>query len=173
MPKKQFLFILLLSLVAFISRLIWHVPNFSPLASITIFTSYFASNKKYLWLPLLALLASDLIIGFYHWAVMLAVYSATALNILIGWQLKKNKTSLNIISAALLSSLSFFLITNLAVWAAGEWYSKNLNGLALCFNLAVPFFRSTLASNILYSTLIFFVYDLLKEKMPEKKISLN
>ncbi len=170
MKRNNFLLILSLSVLAFLSRLIWHVPNFSPLASIIIFSSFLAINKKYTWLPLLALLASDLIIGFYHWAVMLSVYVATALNIIIGQELKKNHQTIRILSATIFSAISFFVITNLAVWAAGDWYNKDASGLMLCFTLAIPFFKSTLASNILYSTILFTSYSLAQEKIKQKKI---
>lgn len=171
--KKNIYLIITLSVLAVVSRLVWHVPNFSPLSSFLIFSAFLAPNKKMAALPLLALLVSDMIIGFYHWSVMLAVYLATALNIFIGSALKKNPRSLNVISASMLSAISFFLITNLAVWLTSDWYTKDFTGLMYCFTLAIPFFKSTLASNILYSSLLFSVYALVTSKMPEKKISLN
>jgi hypothetical protein len=168
--KKNIYIIITLSALAFISRLIWHVPNFSPLASIVIFSAFLANNKKTATLPLLALLASDIVLGTYKWSVMLAVYLATALNIIIGYSLKKNPRTLNVVSASLFSAISFFLVTNLAVWASGDWYAKNFSGLVYCFALAIPFFKSTLASNILYSALIFSAYHLAKEALPSRKI---
>ncbi len=169
--KKNIYLIITLSILAGLSRLIWHVPNFSPLSSVLIFSAFLAPNKKMATLPLLALLISDMMIGFYHWSVMLAVYLATALNIIIGYTLKKNPRSLNVLSASIFSSLSFFLITNLAVWMSSNWYTKDFGGLMYCFTLAIPFFKSTLASNILYSSLLFSIYSLVTVKMPEKKIS--
>lgn len=173
MNKKNIYLIIALSIVAVLSRLVWHVPNFSPLSSILIFSAFLAPNKKMAILPLLALLTSDLILGFYHWSVMLAVYLATALNIIVGYALKKNPRSLNVISAGIFSSISFFLITNLAVWMTSDWYAKDFNSLMYCFTLALPFFKSTLASSILYSSLLFSVYSLVTSKIPEKKVSLN
>jgi hypothetical protein len=170
MNKNKLLLILTLSILAFASRLIWHVPNFSPLASIIIFSAFLVTNKKMALLPLLALLASDLVLGFYHWGVMLAVYLATALNIVIGYSLKKNNRLLNIFSASIFSAISFFVITNLAVWLMSNWYARDASGLLLCFTLAVPFFKSTLTSNILYSSLLFGSYALAQEKLANKKI---
>lgn len=171
--KHSIYLIIALTILAALSRLVWHVPNFSPLSSVLIFSAFLAPNKKMATWPLLALLASDLVLGFYHWNVMSAVYLATALNIVIGYGLKKNPRTLNVLSAAMLSAISFFLITNLAVWASSNWYAKDFNGLMYCFTLAIPFFKSTLASNILYSSLLFSVYSLVTAKLPEKKISLN
>ncbi len=171
--QKNIYLIITISILAMFSRLIWHVPNFSPLASVLIFSAFLAPNKKIATLPLLALLASDLFLGFYKWSVMLAVYLATALNIISGYAFKKNPRSLNVLSAGIFSGISFFLITNLAVWASSNWYSRDFSGLMYCFTLAIPFFKSTLASNILYSSLLFSVYALATSKMPEKKVSLN
>jgi len=170
--KKNIYLIIALSVLAIISRLIWHIPNFSPLSSILLFSAFLAANKKIASLPLLALFVSDLFLGFYHLSVMLAVYLATTLNIFIGQALKKNPRSLNVISAGIISAISFFLITNFAVWASSDWYAKDFSNLMYCFTLAIPFFKSTLASNILYSSLLFSVYSLATSKMPEKKISL-
>ena len=86
---------------------------------------------------------------------MLSVYAASALNLYLGKLLQKNDTALNIASSTLASALIFFFVTNFAVWASGDWYAHNLSGLSLCFALAVPFFKNTLLSNILYTGLIF------------------
>lgn len=101
---------------------------------------------------------------------MLAVYLATALNIVIGYSLKKNYRLLNIFSASIFSAISFFVITNLAVWMMSNWYTKDISGLLLCFTLAVPFFKSTLISNILYSSLLFGSYAFAQEKLTNEKI---
>lgn len=154
MSNKNFYLILILSLLALAARLIWHLPNFSPLASLLLFTGYFVP-KKYWPLPFITLFISDLVLGFYAWPVMLSVYGALTLNLYLGKFLQKHDHLLNIISGSMLSALSFFVITNLAVWLAGSWYSHDLAGLSLCFALAVPFFKNTLVSNLLYTGLLF------------------
>jgi hypothetical protein len=154
MNNKNIYLIIILSVLALIARLIWHLPNFSPLASLILFAGYY-TPKKYWPLPFVSLFISDLILGFYAWPVMLSVYAASALNLYLGKLLQKNDTALNIASSTLASALIFFFVTNFAVWASGDWYAHNLSGLSLCFALAVPFFKNTLLSNILYTGLIF------------------
>ncbi len=154
MNNKNLWLIITLSILALLARLIWHLPNFSPLASLILFAGYY-TPKKYWPLPFISLFISDLIIGFYAWPVMLSVYIASAFNLYLGRLLQKNSNAINIASSTLASALIFFLITNLAVWASGDWYAHNLNGLYLCFALAIPFFKTTLLSNILYTGLIF------------------
>lgn len=154
MNNKHLWLIIILSGLALAARLIWHVPNFSPVASLLLFAGYYAP-KKYWPLPFIALFISDLILGFYAWPVMLAVYLGLGLNLYLGQFLQKHPQTINIVSGTLFSALSFFVLSNLAVWLAGDWYAHNLSGLSLCFALALPFFKTTLLSNLLYTTLLF------------------
>lgn len=161
MNNKNLWLIVILSILALMARLIWHLPNFSPLASLVLFAGYFLP-KKYWPLPFIALFISDSILGFYAWPVMLSVYGATAINLYLGKLLQKNNSLINIASGTMISALLFFFITNFAVWATGNWYAHDLTGLALCFNLAVPFFKNTLISNVLYTGLIFIPFKILE-----------
>ncbi|MGA9073184.1 MAG: DUF6580 family putative transport protein, partial [Candidatus Sulfotelmatobacter sp.] len=57
---------------------------------------------------------------------------------------------------ALASSVSFFLISNFAVWAAWtEMYPKTLNGLMMSYAAGIPFFRGTVASDLFFSVAMF------------------
>lgn len=171
--KKNILLIIIVSLVALSARFIEHLPNFSPLASVMLFTAVYARDKKYLALPFVALFISDIFIGFYKWEIMVAVYLSLLVGAALGFWLKINLNILNTISASLASALIFFLISNGAVWYFGSWYSHDLAGLALCYNLALPFFKATLLSNLAYSALLFGGYESLKKYSHQKKLSLS
>src|SRR3989344_45700 len=168
LPSWVGVFLVITSILVF--RLLPHVPNFSPVASIILFALAKQNGKKFLFWPLLALFISDLILGFYAWPIMLSVYGSLALNGLIGGWLKKQINFLNIINASLLSALLFFLITNWAVWATGDWYSHDWSGLIYCYTLAVPFFKNTLASNLLYTPLLFYGYQALCQLLVPAKL---
>lgn len=170
MNKKNILLILIISIVALAARFIPHVPNFSPLVSVLLFTGAYAKSKKYILLPLIALSISDLFLGFYKLEIMLAVYGSLTLTAVIGMWLRNNKNILNTASSVLASALLFFLATNFAVWYFGTWYSHDLSGLALCYNLAIPFFKSTLISNIVYGSILFGIYELTTYAIKEKKV---
>ena len=171
MKKSNLLLIILVSAIILAARLIPHVPNFSPLAAVLLFAGVYAKNKKYLILPLIALFISDIFLGFYKLEIMLAVYGSLLLIGLIGLLVKRHKHILNIATASLASALVFFLVTNFAVWYFGTWYSHDLNGLILCYNLAIPFFKNTLISSVLYSSLLFGSYESLKYLAKEKILS--
>ena len=173
MNKKNLLLIAIVSLIALVALFVPHLPNFSPLASVMLFAGVYGQSKKYIILPLLALFISDVFLGFYKLEIMLAVYGSLALIGILGSWLKKNKNILNIASSTLGSALLFFLITNFAVWYFGSWYSHDLAGLALCYNLAIPFFKATLAGNIVYSTLLFGVYEGATYIIKEQRLALK
>jgi len=68
------------------------------------------------------------------------------------------------------------LVSNFGVWASGVLspvtnlpYEKNLNGLINCYFLAIPFFKNTLFSTIIFSYAAFLA-NLFYVKMEQKKI---
>ena len=67
----------------------------------------------------------------------------------------------NLFLVSIFSASIFFFLTNLTVWAFGELYPLNFEGLILCYVMAIPFFTNTLISTILFSglayTSIFFI----------------
>ncbi|PIR93564.1 hypothetical protein COT99_00135 [Candidatus Falkowbacteria bacterium CG10_big_fil_rev_8_21_14_0_10_43_10] len=141
------------------SRLVDHPYNFTPIAAMALFAGCYLRTKWGILLPLAAMLASDYFIGFYDWQVMAAVYASFALVFTLGWLLRKYKNWHNIILASLVSSVMFFVVTNLAVWAFFNWYAHTREGLIYCFTLALPFFRNTLAGDLSYTVLFFGAYE--------------
>jgi hypothetical protein len=53
------------------------------------------------------------------------------------------------------SALSFFLVSNFAVWVAGTMYPMSWAGLIECYVKAIPFFRNELISAPLFSAVFF------------------
>ena len=159
---------LIVSLIIIAARLIPHAPNFSPLAAVILFSAVYSQDKKYLIMPFIALLVSDFFLGFYHFGIMLSVYGSFALILLLGQWLKKYQTALNTITSALAAGLLFFLITNFTVWYFGNWYTNNLSGLMLSYTMAIPFFKSTILSNLLYTGFLFGLYETLQVWLRQK-----
>lgn len=56
---------------------------------------------------------------------------------------------------SLLASISFFVVSNFAVWADWGMYAKTWSGLGECYIAALPFFRNSLASEMVATVLIF------------------
>ena len=65
---------------------------------------------------------------------------------------------------ALLGACIFFVITNFGVWISGM-YDITLDGLILCYTLAIPFFAYSLISTLFFSVIIEIIFNLLKLKI--------
>ena len=168
-------------LVVALSRLIPHTIasslfNFSPLGGIALFgAAYFKNKYKSYLLPLAALWVSNLLINniFYaqyfdgfSWFSNPEVYFAFLLIVLTGSSLLKKISVLRLASAAVSSSLVFFIVTNFYVWLNTVLYPKNMAGLASCYVAAIPFYWNTLASDIFYVGVLFGLFEFAKRQYP-------
>lgn len=160
MKKYKILTIIFLSLLIIVSRLIPHAANFSPIFALALFSSFLSSDWRYKLLPIIALFASDLFLGFYHFGVMASVYFSLLVTILLGNYLQKNYSYFSALNLSLISALFFFAFTNWAVWFFGTWYSADISGLQQSYLLAIPFFKNTLLSNFVYSAFFFGAYQI-------------
>ena len=75
--------------------------------------------------------------------------------------LKRNARPLRLAGAALATSISFFLVSNFAVWAVWNMYPKTAGGLMMSYAAALPFFRNTVASDLFFTALMFGIAALL------------
>src|SRR5574341_1179867 len=149
-------------IIGLLFRFIPHPANFSPIFAIALFGgTYFSDKRLALTIPLLALFVSDLFIGFYSPIVMASVYAGLILTSLLGLWLRNHKSVLNLVGTSLVSGILFYLISNFGVWINPvSGYPKDLAGLIQCYILALPFLKNTLASNLLYSAVLFGGYEL-------------
>jgi len=156
---KIFLAVLIVLLAAG-SRLLAHPWNFTPIAAMSLFAGCYLNKRWAIILPLGAMLIGDYFIGFYGWPVMVSVYGGLILIFFIGRFLARHKNVLAIAGSSLAGSLIFFLITNFSVWAFFSWYPHTFVGLLNCYTLAIPFFKNTLAGDLIYTATLFGVYEL-------------
>ena len=139
--------------LAAFSRLIPHAPNFAPITAIAIFTGFYVTNKFLVYaLPIGVMILSDLFIGFS--SITFFVYFAFLIVSFIGTQSKKPS-----FLAILISSISFFIITNFGVWILGG-YPKTWTGLVTCYTMAIPFFKNSLMGDFFYSGVMILSYSL-------------
>jgi hypothetical protein len=76
----------------------------------------------------------------------------------LGTNLKEKAGFWRVVGAAAASSVSFFLVSNFAVWAAWpQMYPRTLAGLVASYDAAIPFFRGTAASDLFFSLAMFSV----------------
>lgn len=143
------------SCLAILGRLLPHIPNLAPLTAVSLVSGSKFNLATSLLIIFPGLLVSDYFLGFYDWRVMLSVYASYLLIMLIGKWLKPTVSVTNLLTATLAASLTFFIITNLAVWVTSPAYSKDLTGLLQCFTMALPFFRNSLLGDIGYGSVLY------------------
>ncbi|MFZ0814891.1 MAG: DUF6580 family putative transport protein, partial [Candidatus Sulfotelmatobacter sp.] len=74
----------------------------------------------------------------------------------LGTNLRENSGPVRVVAAALTSSVSFFLISNFAVWAASpQTYPPTFGGLMMSYTAGIPFFRGTVESDLFFSVAMF------------------
>ncbi len=160
--KRNLVVALVLIVVAAAGRLVPHVWNVAPVAAAAMLAGAVLPRRYAVGVPLIAMFASDLVIGFYAAPVMLTVYGCFAVSALIGSWLKDMKPT-KILTASLASSTLFFLASNFSVWATADWYPKTWAGLELCYTLAIPFFRNTVAGDMIFTGVLFGAWALVRQ----------
>ena len=156
--------ILIIIVLAALTRLIPHPPNFTPLIAMGLFGgAYIHSRSLAVLIPIGAMFLSDLFLGFH--GTVYFVYGSLLLVTILGMILIKKITIKNCTIAALSSSFLFFLITNLGVWLTSSYYPKNIDGILACYTMALPFLSNTLIGTLFYSSVMFGGYELLKRSM--------
>jgi hypothetical protein len=160
-----------LILAAALSRLLPHPDNFTPIAAMALAGGVYLEKRFALIVPLAALVISDFFIGFHN--TILFVYGSFVLIGFMGLWLKSHKKFLPVLGTALLSSILFFIITNFGVWlTGGGWfYPRTWQGLVECYVMAIPFFRNTLAGDLVFTGVLFglFEFSLRSIRASEKK----
>jgi hypothetical protein len=156
-------------LMAALTRLLPHYPNFTAVGAIALFGgAYFNDRKLAFIVPLTAMFLTDLIIGVH--ATMAAVYFSFILIVAIGMGIKNRKNLITVPAAALLSSILFFIITNFGMWLSGTMYQRTLAGLSECYIAAIPFFSYTVLGDLVYSAVLFGAFELVKSRFPRLAI---
>lgn len=176
--------ILLMTICAF-ARLIPHMPNFTPVESLTIFGAAYLTKKHWaFFLSVLVIYLSDFIINntvarsFFpdvHGIVWFSSYMmynfvAMALIVLVSSKIISKVTFKNVGMSILLASVIFFIITNFGAWVYEKsLYSNDFRGLMASFMAGIPFFRNSLLSNIIFTTVIFGSFEIYKSIATRQK----
>mgnify|MGYP001260266973 CR=1 FL=1 len=158
------LIIPLIIVLAALTRIIPHPPNFTPIIAIGLFSGVYI-QKRYMavLMPIGAMFLSDLLIGFHgtiYW-----VYGSLLLVVILGMIIINKVNIINCAMAAICGSFLFFFVTNLGVWLTSGFYPKTIEGIITCYIMALPFFSNTIASSLFYSSVIFGSYEILKRNL--------
>ena len=160
--------------------------GFAPQIAMALFAGSVSKDKRFAFLfPVLSLFISDLLYqflysqglstikGFYsgQWQNYLLIASITV----IGFFINKNRIS-QIFIGSLAGAIYFFLISNLMVWIGGGWdinnqpYPRSFSGLMLCYSEALPFFKWSVLSTLLFNGVFFGSFYLLGKSVLKKEV---
>jgi hypothetical protein len=136
-----------------------HPWNFTPVAAALLYFGARGSRRQ-LWVPFALLAASDVILTKFVYSYQFSwdhfvTWAWYAAILLFGTRLRENSSWLRVGGAALASSVSFFVVSNFAVWACWNMYPKTLSGLMTCYAAGLPFFRRGLAGDLLFTAAMF------------------
>jgi len=178
--SKHFLLAVTLIAAAAIYRIIPHPANVAPITAIALFGGAYIAKKYLVFLvPFLALFISDMVLnntvlrsyypeveGIVWWSsYMTGTFLAFGLIILFGLSFLKKVSTLRVISVSLLSSLTFFLITNGFTWFASPMYPQSFAGLVSCIGAGIPFFRPTILGDLVFTGVLFGAMELFRSKV--------
>jgi hypothetical protein len=177
---SRYLVLLCLMLVAILTRVIPHPPNFSPVAATAIFGAAIIGRK---WaapiVPLLIMFLSDVLLSIgahYHlfdgWMAgtyglnrgSWILYLTFGMISYMGLFLKDERSPLRILGVSLGASLAFFLVSNFKVWLSGSMYTHDLAGFMECYVMAVPFLQWTVLGDLFYSATLFGAWALIDQR---------
>jgi hypothetical protein len=150
-----YLFVVLAVAVRFMP----HPWMFTPVVGSLLFFGARGSRRQ-LWIPLALLAASDVVLTKLVYSypftsdhyITFAWYAAI---LWLGTKLGTKTRLMPVIGAALASSVSFFLITNLTAWAWLDMYPKNLSGIMMSYAAGLPFFRHAVEGDLIFTVAMF------------------
>jgi len=155
--------------IGMVSRFMFHVPNFSPVIALALFSGAYVNKRYAVIMPVLLMALTDLILGMYN--SVFFTWIAIGLAAALGIRLRARKTFGAVLLNSILSAVLFFIISNFGVWLMSGMYVHNMSGLASCFVLAIPFFRNTLLSTLIYSAILFMAYEVIAARVKNTKLA--
>ena len=146
-----------------VSRFVPHPPNFTTLVALSFYVPA-VLGLKFIPVLMFAFFITDIYFGFHS-----TLFFTWGSVLIIGLVSKFfNKSIIFRISGALIGAIIFYLVSNFGVWIASDYYENNINGLIICYYLALPFFGYTLMSTTFYSFIIEICYLIVKKKFRYK-----
>lgn len=150
-----------------LTRFMPHAPNFTPVLALALFGGVYLKRSQALLLPLALMMISDLFIGLHP--VIGFTWGSIFLISCLGLWIRRSKSIMHIAIGSAASAVLFFAITNFGCWLA--YYPHSWEGFLTCYTLAVPFFRGTLLSTLLYTVIFFGGYALLSAQIAKTRLA--
>ena len=160
-----YLFVLLAIAVRFLPftgplSVLPHAWHFTPLGASLLFFGARGARRQ-MWIPLALMAATDVVLTRFIYAYSLSwdqlvTWAWYAAILWLGTNLREKSGFWRVVGAAATTSVSFFVISNFAVWAAWtQMYPRTFSGLMMSYAAGLPFFRATAESDLFFSLAMF------------------
>lgn len=165
-PNTRFLVITALIVLAILSRLLPHAPNFTAASAVALFGAAYYDKKILAFLvPITAVLVSDLLLGGLYRG-MEWVYASYIAIAALGFMLRNKTTVSRVFILSVISSICIYVISDFGVWL-GTIYPHTWTGLVACYVAALPFLRNWLLGDLFYGGVLFGIFYLAQIKFPK------
>jgi len=166
------------------TRLLPHLPNFTPVGALGLFAGGRLRSWQAFAVPFLVMAVSDLLLwSIYGYKPFNPfVYTCFFVNVVLGRLFLQKGGLWRVPIVSLFASLLFFVVTNFGTWAGsdGSVYPKTMAGLSACYVAALPFagnwntdgtkfFFGTVAGDLAYSILFFGLYAVILHVLERRK----
>lgn len=151
--------------------------NFAPVGAFFVYSGARMKGIGAWILPALVMVITDWVLGFSRYgfgtwtAATIFVYAALFINIAMGRLLSNTENAGIVVGTTVAASIQFFITSNLGVWLTSGMYSLDLAGLAQCFTLAVPFYRNTFLSDVVFTCALFLAHHFLARKAAREAVA--
>ncbi len=158
-------------LVASIFRILPHIPNVSPVMSAALFAGA-KLDRKTSWITLIAMMVvTDVVLSQIHGTAVFGwwsffTFSGVLLVSVLGSTLRHAFTGPRFLACSLSGALLFWTWTNLGTWMTSGLYPINGAGLIACFAAAVPFLKTAVIGDLIWSFLLFVSYEFIQQRIP-------
>ena len=156
--------------LAVISRIIPHPWSFTCVGSVLLFSTFYFKNRRTRFLiPMIIMLCSDVFLFYLHNKPFAgtAIYLCWLVYLPIGSFFIKKIEIKRVALAGISGATLFFITSNFLVWVSGGGlgYTYNLTGLISCYTAAIPFYLNAMAGNLVWSAIIFGIYELSQQSI--------
>lgn len=186
---KQYTVLFILLILGIATRFLFllddqsFLANFTAVGAIAIFGAFYFDGPMRYMAPLAVLWVSDLVLNNvvyaqYYDSFQLfgsaSVYAAVLVVGIVAYFMMRSPSWTRLLGTSLVGAVIFFVMTNAVSWYANPMYTQDLSGLMASYTAGIPFFRNTLISNVVFSFVLFGVYEYilspslaLRREMPE------
>lgn len=186
--KQAVLFFLLLIAITTVVKVICsprlELSGITCVMAVALFAGLNKFKTKYAFLlPLITLLASNTLLqilysvnmfpyqGFYNW--QLVEYSLVVILTALGLLFRKQQT-LGIFVTAVLGPTVFFIVSNYITWYL-SWqtlgYTHDTSGLMTCYTAALPFYRNSIISTVVFLPSFIVAYQWIVKGKPSLSLA--